>query len=110
MTQRYLAAALAAALLAGATSARAETKDEMAFGFGQFVGAASFCKIPREKVNKVAAALLASAEIDSSGPSPEMTRFTAGVTAGVKEMSQPGAASCADVTAAFDGAYEKVGG
>ncbi|GJD94676.1 hypothetical protein [Methylobacterium iners] len=101
-------AAAIAGLVALSGPALAETPEETAFGFGQFTGAATFCKIPREKVNQVASALLESAGIDASGPSPAMKRFTEGVADGVPTMSGPEASSCADVTTAFNEAYDKI--
>ena len=108
MKIRLAAAALAVSAISVSAPLRAETPEEIAFGLGQFTGAATFCEIPRAKVNEVAAALLTSAGIDSSGPSPEMTKFTAGVADGVRTMSGPEAASCGDVTTAFDEDYAKV--
>lgn len=91
-----------------AAPARAETPEETAFGLGQFTGAATFCKVPKAKVQQVAAALLEASGIDASQGGPAMSRFTAGVTDGVQSMQKPDAASCADVTAAFDEAYAKI--
>ncbi|GLS44677.1 hypothetical protein [Methylobacterium brachythecii] len=107
---KLLTLAASAAVLFGlaSQSARAETPEEIAFGFGQFTGAATFCKLPKDKVQAVAAGLLGTAGIDMSGPGPEMTKFKEGVTDGVRSMQAPDASSCEDVTTAFNQAYEKL--
>ena len=86
----------------------AATPEETAFGLGQFSGAATFCKLPSDQINEVAAILLKASGIDPTVQGPLMTRFTEGVTDGIKAMSAPNAASCADVTTAFQTAYKKV--
>lgn len=86
-------------LMAG-SAAHAEDND-VAYGAGQFVGAATFCGVPRAEVMPVATALLKTAGVDPSGPSPEMTRFTEGVAAGVKEMKENPQATCDQVKEAF---------
>ncbi len=91
--------------LVASTAARAETPDESAFGFGQFIGAAMFCKLPKERVDELAANLLSSAGIDPKAPGSAMVRFDEGVGDGTRLMSSPGATSCAAVTAAFEEAY-----
>lgn len=105
---RALTTLLLAGTLVGSLPASAETPEELAFGFGQFTGAATFCKMPKDQVSQVAKALLTASGIDASGPSPAMTRFTEGVADGVRSMSAPDAAPCTDVKSAFDEAYSKV--
>ena len=77
-------------------AARAED-DDLPFAAGQFAGAATFCGVPRADVNQVSAAMLKMAGVDSSGPSPEMKRFTEGVTAGMREMKENPQATCDEV-------------
>ena len=105
---RALSTLLLACALASPFPASAETPEELAFGFGQFTGAATFCKMPKDQVSQVAKTMLTASGIDASGPSPAMTRFTEGVADGVRSMSGPEAASCADVKAAFEDAYAKI--
>ena len=95
------------ALAAWSAPSRAQSTDETAFGLGQFIGSAVFCKVPRDKVDALAATLLKASGIDASGPSPIMTRFTAGVTDGAQAMQKPDAPPCSDVVAAFNEAYAK---
>ncbi|WP_238185058.1 hypothetical protein [Methylobacterium trifolii] len=108
MTSFTRAALILGVALTVSAPVTAETPEEMAFGFGQFTGSATFCKVPKEKVQELASALLVSSGIKTDGPSPAMTRFTEGVTDGIKAMSAPDAASCTDVVTAFDAAYEKI--
>jgi hypothetical protein len=95
------------ACLAASTVALAETPEESAFGFGQFIGAARFCKLPTDRVDDLATNLLASAGIDPKAPGTAMVRFDEGVSNGTRLMSLPGATSCEAVTAAFEEAYKK---
>lgn len=82
-------------------AARAQDAGEVAFAAGQFVGAATFCGVPRAEVTPMAKAMLDMAGVDSSGPSPGMTRFTEGVAAGTTEMKEKPPASCDEVKAGF---------
>ena len=79
----------------------ARADDDVAFATGQFTGAATFCGVPRTEVLPVAMALLKMAGVDASGPSPEMTRFTAGVADGVREMKDNPPATCDEVKEGF---------
>ncbi len=90
-----------------ATVALAETQDESAFGFGQFIGAATFCKLPKDRIGELADNLLASAGIDPKAPGSAMVRFDEGMSDETRLMSLPGATSCEAVTAAFEEAYKK---
>ena len=81
--------------------ARAED-DDTAFAAGQFTGAATFCGVPRAEVLPVATALLKMGGVDAGAPSPEMTRFTAGVADGVREMKEHPQATCGEVKEGFD--------
>ena len=92
---------------AASTMALAETPEESAFGFGQFIGAARFCKLPEDRVDDLAASLLTSAGIDPKAPGAAMVRFDEGVSNGTRLMSSPGATSCEAVSAAFEEAYKK---
>lgn len=79
----------------------ARAQDDMSFAAGQFTGAATFCGVPRTEVMPVAMALLKIAGVDASGPGPEMTQFTAGVTEGVREMKENPQATCDEVKEGF---------
>jgi hypothetical protein len=105
---RALSTLLLACALAGSAPASAETPEELAFGFGQFTGAATFCKMPKDQVSQLADTMLTGSGIDTGGPSPAMTRFKEGVADGVRSMSAPDAATCAEVKSAFDEAYAKL--
>ena len=95
------------ACLVASSTARAETPEDSAFGFGQFIGAATFCKLSKDRIDDLAANLLASAGIDPKAPGAAMVRFDEGVSNGTRLMSLPGATSCEAVTAAFEEAYRK---
>ncbi len=81
--------------------ARADEKEDQAFAAGQFTGAATFCGVPREQVNALAKAMLDAFGVDSSGPSPAMTKFTEGVTAGATEQRDAPQATCDEVKEGF---------
>ena len=83
------------------TGNTARAEDDVAFATGQFTGAATFCGVPRSEVLPVAMALLKMAGVDASGPSPEMTQFTAGVADGVREMKDNPPATCDEVKEGF---------
>src|ERR1700712_3294431 len=85
----------------GGSIARAQDASEVAFAAGQFTGAATFCGVPRPEVMALAKAMLDVAGVDSSGPGPEMTRFTQGVTAGTLEMKEKAPATCDEVKEGF---------
>lgn len=92
----------------GGTVARAQDAGEVAFAAGQFTGAAIFCGLPRPEVMALAKAMLDVAGVDSGGPSPEMTRFTQGVTAGTVEMKDKAPATCDEVKEGFKQMQTKV--
>ena len=95
----WLIGAMVACGVCAGSMARAE--DDMPFAAGQFTGAATFCGVPRAEVMPVATALLKMAGVDASGPSPEMTRFTAGGADGVREMKDNPPATCDEVKEGF---------
>jgi hypothetical protein len=95
---RWCFSAIIASTLVGfAGTARAQDASEIAFAAGQFVGTASFCGVPRDEVLPIAAAMLKLAGVDPDGPSPGMTRFKEGVTAGTKEMNEKPPVTCNEV-------------
>lgn len=100
MRELFLAGLIVCGTAVGGT-ARAQDAGELAFGAGQFVGAATFCGVPKAEVTPLAKAMLDMAGVDSSGPSPGMTRFTEGVAAGAKEMKEKPPATCEEVKAGF---------
>ncbi len=84
-----------------AGAARADEMQDQAYAAGQFAGAATFCGVPRDDVNALAKAMLEAFGVDSSGPNPGMTKFTEGVTAGVKEQRDAPQATCDEVKQGF---------
>jgi hypothetical protein len=82
-------------------AAQADEKADQAFAAGQFVGAVTFCGVPRDDVNALAKAMLDAFGVDSSGPNPAMTKFKEGVTAGVTEQKNTPEATCDEVKQGF---------
>ena len=106
-TMKCLVVVLPVALLVSAP-VQAEDTLEQAFGFGQFSGAATYCGVPRADVLAMAATLLKGAGIDPDSASPEMKKFTEGVTAGVAAMKEKDAPDCDSVKTAFNDARDKL--
>jgi hypothetical protein len=107
-TMKCLAVALPVALLVSAPVQAEDTTLEQAFGFGQFSGAATYCGVPRADVLAMAGTLLKGAGIDPDAASPEMKKFTEGVTAGVTAMKATDAPDCDSVKTAFNDARDKL--
>ena len=85
-----------------AGTARADDADDQAYAAGQFTGAVSVCGVARKDANALAKKMLDAIGVDSSGPNPQMTKFTAGVTAGAKEQRDTPQASCDEVKQGFE--------
>jgi hypothetical protein len=106
-TMKCLVVVLPVVLLMSAP-VQAEDTLEQAFGFGQFAGAASYCGVPRADVLAMSGTLLKGAGIDPDTASPEMKKFTEGVTAGVAAMKETDAPGCDSVKTAFNDARDKL--
>ena len=90
-------------LLCGVSGvAQADERADQVFAIGQFTGAATFCGVPRQEVNELAKTILDALDVDSSGPNPMMSKFTEGVTAGVKEQKDTPQATCDEVKQGFE--------
>ena len=98
---RWIAVGVALMFVMPGMARADDDKAEQAFAAGQFTGAATFCGVPRGEVNALAKAMLDAFGVDSSGPSPLMTKFTEGVAAGAKEQKDDPQATCDEVKQGF---------
>ena len=83
------------------TAAQADELQDQAYAAGQFAGASTFCGVPRGDVNALSKAMLEAFGVDISGPNPAMTKFTEGVTAGMREQKDAPQATCDEVKQGF---------
>ena len=103
------ASILGLVLVCGVTGvARADEIEDQAYAAGQFAGASTFCGVPKDEVNALSKAMLEAFGVDISGPNPAMTKFTQGVTAGVKEQREAPQATCDEVKQGFAQMKEKM--
>ena len=101
-------AAIVFAVLGAAASAEAETQEETAYGWGELVGAMTSCRLPPGTVDRIGRSLLRASGIDPDAPSDALARYKAGMTSAPREMTKPGAATCAGVRAQYDALLKEI--